>query len=81
MSAPQPVIRLNPDSPAAKEQLAFAKLREDPHLYDAIRTVFVQRRESRRLALEQSDGEKAIALRGRCAELTEILREMFPEKG
>lgn len=78
MSAPS-AIRLNPDSPAAREQITLAQFRENQAAYRALRDLFWNRRESRRLQLEQASGEQAIALRGRCTELTTILLEYFEE--
>jgi len=65
---------------AFDEQALFRALRENPGLFRALRDSFVERREHRREQLENSQGEQAVVLRGKCHELTAIINEVFKEK-
>lgn len=60
------------------ERLARA-LKENVVLYNALREAFVVRRELRRDQLEAAQGEQAVAMRGRCQEITAILNDFFKE--
>ena len=61
------------------QQLGRA-LAENAGMRRLLHTYFVEQRDMRRLQLEQSAGESAVVLRGRCQELTAILGELFKEK-
>ena len=64
---------------AFEEQALFRALRENATLYKALRQAFVERREQRREQSENSQGESAVLLRGKCQELTAIINEVFKE--
>ncbi len=61
------------------QQLSRA-LAENTGLRRLLHTYFMEQRDHRRLQLEQSSGESAVVLRGKCQELTAILGELFKEK-
>jgi hypothetical protein len=60
------------------ERLARA-LKENSVLYNALRDAFVSRRDFRREQAEAAQGELAVAMRGRCQELTAVLNDFFKE--
>jgi hypothetical protein len=64
---------------AFDDQRLSRALKENSNLYVALRDMLVQRREQRREQAENAQGELAVALRGRCQELTAIINEFFKE--
>lgn len=64
---------------AFEEQALFRAIRENATLFRALKQAFVERREQRREQAENAQGESAVALRGKCQELTAILNELFKE--
>lgn len=64
---------------AFEEQALFRSIRENATLFRALKQAFVERREQRREQAENAQGESAVALRGKCQELTAILNELFKE--
>lgn len=65
---------------AFENQRALQRLKADPQFYGQLRSMFVQRRDTRREQAEAAMGEVAILMRGRTQELTSIINEFFPEE-
>lgn len=75
----QPVKVVLPQRELTRGEQALEVIKRDPRIVEGLRELFTERRENRRAALEQAQGEVAISLRGRCLELTTILMDLFPE--
>lgn len=58
------------------KQLATA-LRENPEMARGLRGYLQGAHAQRHFQLENSQGEQAVVLRGRCQELTAIINELF----
>lgn len=73
-------VNLSSLPPAFAEEREFERLRENPQFYHLMREILVRRRDQRREQTENSAGEAAAVMRGRCQELTAIINDIFPER-